>query len=270
MTTFKAACVQVSASDDMDANLRMIGDLVRRARDEGAEFVTTPENVAMMITGSANLRAKAAPEASHPALAAFRALARETEAWLLAGSLHVKLDDEDRLANRSYLVSPAGEVVAKYDKIHMFDVDLPSGESYRESKNFRPGGEAVLAELPWCRLGMTVCYDLRFPEIYRKLVSQGARIITVPAAFTLTTGKDHWHVLLRARAIENQVYVLAPAQHGKHPKGRQTYGKSVIVDPWGDVLAQCPEGEGFAIANLDFTAQDRVRAALPCLSHRRM
>ncbi len=269
MTTFKAACVQVNASDDMDANLRTLGDMVRRARDEGAEFITTPENVAMMITGSANLRAKAAPEASHPALVAFRALARETGAWLLAGSLHVKLEDEDRLANRSYLVSPDGEVAARYDKIHMFDVDLPSGESYRESKNFRPGGEAVLAELPWCRLGLTICYDLRFPQLYRALAKAGAEVLTIPSAFTRPTGRAHWQALMRARAIETGCYVLAAAQCGEHAGGRKTYGHSLIVAPWGEVVAEAGEEPGVVVAELDLARVAEARAQVPSLGHDR-
>lgn len=269
MTTFKAACVQLNASDDMDANLRVIGDLVRRARDEGAEFITTPENAAMMIVGSANLRAKAAPEASHPALAAFRELAKETEAWLLAGSLHVKLEDEDRLANRSYLVTPAGEVAASYDKIHMFDVDLPSGESYRESKNFRPGSEAVLAELPWCRLGMTVCYDLRFPQLYRALAKAGAEVLTIPSAFTRPTGRAHWRVLLRARAIETGCFVLAAAQCGEHAGGRKTYGHSLIVAPWGEVVAEAGEEPGVIVAEIDLAKVAEARRQVPSLGHDR-
>jgi predicted amidohydrolase len=253
----------------MDANLRAVGDLARRARNEGAEFITTPENVAMMITGSANLRAKAAPEASHPALAAFRELARETGAWLLAGSLHVKLEDEDRLANRSYLLNPEGEVAAKYDKIHMFDVDLPSGESYRESKNFRPGGEAVLAELPWCRLGMTVCYDLRFPQLYRALAKAGADVLTIPSAFTRPTGRAHWHALMRARAIETGCYVLAAAQCGEHAGGRKTYGHSLIVAPWGEIVAEAGEEPGVVVAELNLAKVAEARGQVPSLGHDR-
>jgi predicted amidohydrolase len=223
----------------------------------------------MMTAGSANLRAKAAPEASHPALAAFRALARETGAWLLAGSLHVKLEDEDRLANRSYLVNPEGEVAAKYDKIHMFDVDLPSGESYRESKNFRPGGEAVLAELPWCRLGMTVCYDLRFPQLYRALAKAGAEVLTIPSAFTRPTGRAHWHALMRARAIETGCYVLAAAHCGEHAGGRKTYGHSLIVAPWGEIVAEAGEEPGVIVAELDLAKGAEARGRVPSLGHDR-
>jgi deaminated glutathione amidase len=269
MSTFRAACVQVNASDDMAANLRAVAELARRARAEGAEFISTPENVSMMTVGSANLRAKAAPEADHPALAAFRELARETGAWLLAGSLHVRLEDEDRLANRSYLLSPTGEVRAKYDKIHMFDVDLPSGESYRESKNFRPGAQAVLAELPWCRLGMTVCYDLRFPQLYRALAKAGADVLTIPSAFTRPTGRAHWHALMRARAIETGCYVVAAAQCGEHPGGRKTYGHSLIVAPWGEIVAEAGEEPGVIVADVDLARVAEARRQVPSLTHDR-
>jgi predicted amidohydrolase len=167
------------------------------------------------------------------------------------------------------VVDPRGAIAAKYRKVHLFDVSLPDGTIYRESAATSAGSEPVTTEVLGVRLGLSVCYDVRFPELYRRLVHEGARVITVPAAFALTTGKDHWHVLLRARAIENQVYVLAPAQHGKHPRGRVTYGKSLIVDPWGEIVAQCSEGEGFASATLDFAYQDRVRTALPALLHRK-
>jgi len=190
---------------------------------------------------------------------------------LVAGSF-VEADGDD-LFNTSCLVGPDGAATAAYRKVHLFDVGV-EGASSRESDTFSAGPGPVVADLGGDadapKLGLTVCYDLRFPELFRRLGDAGARLITVPAAFTLTTGKDHWHVLLRARAIENQVFILAPAQTGRHPRGRQTYGKSLIVDPWGDVLAQCGEGEGYAVARLDFAYQDRVRASLPCLKHRRL
>jgi predicted amidohydrolase len=178
--------------------------------------------------------------------------------------------DPDRPFNTSVLVAPSGALCARYRKIHLFDVDLGEGTRHCESTSVTPGIEVVCHDVDGLRLGMTICYDVRFPELYRELCHMGARIVTVPAAFTLMTGKDHWHPLLRARAIENQVFVIAPAQHGSHPKGRVTYGKSAIVDPWGDVLAQAPEGEGIAVASLDMQAQDRVRASIPCLHHRKV
>jgi predicted amidohydrolase len=214
--------------------------------------------------------AEAVPDG--PISQAVAAAAREAGVWVVAGGMPEASSDPDRPHNTSLLVDPNGRLVARYRKVHLFDVDLPDGTRLHESNATTAGSEPVVSEVgrSAVKLGMTICYDLRFPELYRKVVDLGARIVTVPAAFTLTTGKDHWHVLLRARAIENQLFVLAAAQHGRHPKGRQTYGKSLVVDPWGDVLAQCAEGEGFALARLDFAAQDRVRAAIPCLNHRRM
>jgi predicted amidohydrolase len=195
-------------------------------------------------------------------------LAKTHRIHLFAGGMPERSDDPLRPYNTHAVFGPNGDLVGRYRKIHLFDVDLPDGSSHRESNATRPGSEPAVIDVLGVKMGLSVCYDLRFPELYRALA--GARVIFVPAAFTLTTGKDHWHVLLRARAIENQVFVLAPAQHGRHPRNRHTYGKSLIVDPWGDVLAQCSEGEGIAVANLDFAAQDRVRAALPCLAHRVM
>jgi predicted amidohydrolase len=211
-----------------------------------------------------------------PILRAIGEAAATHGVFVVAGGMPERSGDPDRPYNASPLIGPDGALVSVYRKIHLFDVDLPDGTKLEESRATRAGevsqggkGGTVSAVGPWA-LGMTVCYDLRFPEQYRALAASGATILTVPAAFTLTTGKDHWHVLLRARAIENQAYVLAAAQTGKHPKGRQTYGKSLIVDPWGDVLAQCGEGEGFALARLDIDVVKRVRAAMPCLQHRRM
>lgn len=269
MARFTAAAVQVNASNDMDENIRSFSTLIRRAREAGADFIATPENVSMIEVGSENIRAKAADEASHPALAAFRSLARETGAWLLAGSLTVRRDDGDRLANRSYLVDPAGDVAAAYDKIHMFDVNLPNGESYRESKNFRHGEEAVLGALPWGVLGMTVCYDLRFPQLYRALAQAGASFLSIPSAFTRVTGQAHWHVLQRARAIETGCFVIAPAQCGSHAGGRKTYGHSLIVAPWGEILADAGEEPGFVLAEVDTAAVEEARHRIPSLEHDR-
>jgi deaminated glutathione amidase len=185
------------------------------------------------------------------------------------GGYPEKSADPARPFNSSVYIDAHGEILGVYRKIHMFDVSLADGTEYKESQSSSAGNEAVLVRDGALRLGMTICYDVRFPELYRALTHVGANVISVPAAFTLTTGKDHWHTLLRARAIENQVFVVAAAQHGKHPRGRQTYGKALIVDPWGDVLAQAPEGEGMALAVLDFSAQTKVRKSLPCLLHRR-
>lgn len=266
--TFRAACVQVNASDDMSANIAAAAALIRAARDAGADFIATPENVSMMTLGRKNAFAKARPEEGHPVLAAFRELAAELGVWLLAGSLTVKLD-EGALANRSYLLDASGAIAASYDKIHMFDVNLPSGESYRESSIFRPGARAELVETPWGLLGMTVCYDLRFPYLYRELARAGASFFTIPSAFTRVTGRAHWHVLLRARAIEHGAYVIAPAQCGEHFGGRETHGHSLIVGPWGEVLADGGEEPGFVIAEIDPARVAEARRMVPALDHDR-
>jgi len=269
MTSVKAACIQVNASNDMDANIQAAATLACDARAAGAELVVMPENVSMMEWGRANILAKAQPEGSHKALAAFKELARETGLWLHTGSLSVLLEGGETVANRSYLLSPEGGVVTQYDKIHMFDVDLGNGEVYRESATFAPGREAVLAETPWAPIGMTICYDLRFPQLYRSLAQAGAQILTVPAAFTRVTGKAHWHVLLRARAIETGSFVLAPAQCGEHAGGRQTYGHALIVSPWGAILADAGEQPGYIMATLDLDQVAEARGKVPSLEHDR-
>ena len=268
MTAFRLACVQVNAGDDMAANVAQASALARAARAAGADLVALPECVALMEPRRARVIELAAPEDSHPALAAFRALARELGVWLLAGTVTVRTDEE-RVANRSCLIAPDGGIAARYDKIHMFDVDLPGGESYRESRTYRPGDAAVSAALPWGVLGMTVCYDVRFPHLYRALARAGADFLSVPSAFTRQTGEAHWHVLLRARAIEAGAYVFAPAQCGEHPGKRLTYGHSLIVDPWGRVLADGGEAPGFVMAELDTAAVAKARQALPSLEHDR-
>ncbi len=275
--SFRVACVQVSAGDEMAENLARAAKLIREAHAAGADFVATPENVSMMTSGRANAIAKAAPEASHPALAAFRALSRELGIWLLVGSLSVRLEggrdergeDAPRLANRSFLLDPQGVIVGRYDKIHMFDVNLSSGQSYRESENFRPGAAAELVDTPWGPLGMTVCYDLRFAHLYRALAQAGARFLTIPSAFTRVTGEAHWHVLQRARAIETGSFVIAPAQCGSHLGGRETFGHSLIVDPWGEVLADGGESPGVVMAEIEPARVRECRAMVPALAHDR-
>ncbi|PWC53428.1 carbon-nitrogen hydrolase family protein [Azospirillum sp. TSO22-1] len=264
----RVACVQVNAGTEIAENLTAAGDLIRRARDAGASFIATPENVSMIVQGRDKVLARVRPEADHPGIPFFADLARETGAWLLAGSLGVLLDD-GRVANRSVLFDGQGRVAARYDKIHMFDVDLKGGESYRESATFRPGDHAVLAATPWGRLGMTVCYDVRFAALYRALAQAGASLITVPAAFTVPTGQAHWHVLLRARAIETGCFVLAPAQTGAHDAGRRTYGHSLIISPWGEVLADAGEEVGFVTADLDLDQVAEARGMVPSLRHDR-
>ncbi len=262
------ACVQVNAGTDMARNIETAVGLVRQASDAGADFVAMPENVSLIVQGREQQMAEARTEQEHPALSAFRDVAAECGVSLLIGSLAIRVAD-DRLANRSFLVDGQGEIVARYDKIHMFDVDLPGGESYRESATFRPGPQAVLAPSPWGPIGMTVCYDVRFAHLYRDLAKKGAAILTVPAAFTRQTGQAHWHVLLRARAIETGSFVVAPAQTGTHDRGRQTFGHSLIISPWGDILADGGEDVGISQATLDMSAVDKARQAIPALRHDR-
>jgi deaminated glutathione amidase len=262
------ACIQTNSARDMAANLETVPPLVRAARDAGAAFVLLPENVSMMEPDTALWREKALPEEGHPALASFRALARETGVWLLIGSLAIRLAG-DKVANRSILLDSEGGIVARYDKIHLFDVDLGGGESYRESATVAPGDRAVVADTPWGRLGMSVCYDLRFAHLYRSLAKAGADFLSIPAAFTRTTGRAHWHVLQRARAIETGCYVFAPAQCGVHAMGRETFGHALIVDPWGAVVAEAGEDVGFIIATIDRAAVVEARSKIPALSHDR-
>jgi len=267
---FTAACVQLNSGREIEPNIRVASALVRRARDAGADLIMTPE-VSDMIEPKRALRLeKARDEASHPMLAAFRDLARETGAHLLLGSIMLREPGVERLSNRSFLIGPQGDILARYDKIHMFDVDLPGGESYRESAVFRPGETAVVAPLPWGALGMTVCYDLRFPHLYRALAQSGADFLSIPAAFTVPTGKAHWHVLLRARAIENGCFVLAPAQCGEHAEGRRTYGHSLIVAPWGEILTEAGDEAGIITAEIDTARIAEARRAVPSLRHDRL
>ena len=265
---FTAACVQLASDVEPDANVTAAADAIRRARDAGADIILTPETTDMMEMKRRDAFAKAKDEAAHPGLARLRALAAEFGCWLLIGSLVIRLSDE-RLANRSFLIDPAGRVAARYDKIHMFDVEVPDGQSYRESKAYQPGGTAVIADLPWGRLGLTVCYDLRFAQLYRALAQAGADFLTVPSAFTRLTGRAHWHVLLRARAIETGCFVLAPAQCGETSQGRQTYGHSLIVAPWGEVLAEAGEEPAVILAEIDPARVAEARAMIPALAHDR-
>lgn len=264
----RAACVQLTASDDMTANIAAARALILAAHHAGANFVATPEATSLMESRRAALLAKTFAPEDDPALAAFRALAAECALWLLIGGLPVKIAP-DRLANRAFLLAPDGRIVATYDKIHMFDVDLPGGESYRESATYQPGARAVVADLPWGRIGLSICYDLRFPHLYRAMARAGASLIAVPSAFTRQTGAAHWHVLLRARAIETGCFVLAPAQCGLHANGRETFGHSLIVSPWGEVLADGGDAPGIVLAELDLDAVAAARRAIPALHHDR-
>lgn len=267
MTTVRAACLQVNAGRDMAANIDTACALVCEARAGGADLVLMPENVSLMEWGRDNILAAARPESDHPALAAFRDLAVETGVWLHCGSLAVALAN-GKVANRTYVLDPSGAIVGRYDKIHMFDVDLGGGEVYRESATFQPGGQAVVVATPWGGLGLSICYDLRFPHLYRALAKNGAQFLTVPSAFTRPTGAAHWEVLLRARAIETGCWVLAPAQTGEHT-GRQTWGHALIVAPWGEVVADAGESPGLIYADLDTAAVDQARGKVPSLTHDR-
>jgi predicted amidohydrolase len=264
----KLACVQLNSGTDMSANIEAVRSFGRAAAEDGAELIAFPENLAMIISGVERKREMAFPEERHPAVKALGELARETGAWVLGGSISVTVS-ETHLANRSLLFSPEGRIAARYDKLHLFDVDLPGGESYRESETIRPGDAAVLADTPWGGLGMTICYDLRFPHLFRGLAKAGARVLAVPAAFTRQTGRAHWHVLLRARAIEAGCFVIAPAQCGEHDAGRKTYGHSLIVSPWGQILADGGEEPGIISATLDLSEVEAARAAIPALAHDR-
>src|SRR5579875_340456 len=275
-TAFTAACIQFTAARDYEPNIRVVCELVRKAAGQGAELVLTPENTGLIEPIGRLRREKARDEDNHPVLAALREVARASGIWLLIGSLAIDISREPgvpagerRLANRSYLVDAAGRIVARYDKIHMFDVDLANGETYRESNAFRPGGQVIVAPTPWGRLGLTVCYDLRFPHLYRSLAQAGADFLSIPAAFTVPTGTAHWHVLLRARAIENGCFVFAPAQCGEHAEGRRTYGHSLIVAPWGEILAEAADEPGFILADIDPAKVAEARRAVPSLSHDR-
>lgn len=266
MAVFKAACVQLNSGSDLAANLRAIEHGVREAAAHGAQLVTLPEYAALLDGSGRVMRENSFAEDAHPALAACRALARDTGVWLLAGSLTIRIDDSF-MANRSFLCAPDGAVAARYDKIHMFDVTLPSGKVIRESSAYRPGDRAVVAATPWGPLGMTVCYDLRFPQLFRALARAGALFLTVPASFQRETGVAHWHGLLRARAIENLAYVLAPAMCGEHAGGRSTYGHSLIIDPWGKIIAELGDEPGICYADINPDEVLRVRAMLPALTH---
>lgn len=266
----RAGLVQMSSGDDPAANLEAAATLISRAADAGAGFVLTPECTNMLSLSRRHQAAHLHPEPADPTLAGLRDLAHKRGIWLLIGSLGLRTQDADgRFANRSFLIGPDGGIVARYDKIHMFDVDVSPQEKYRESEAYRPGAHAVTAQTPFGTLGMAVCYDLRFPHLFRALAQGGARILTLPAAFNDTTGAAHWEPLLRARAIENGAIVLAPAQCGTHPGGRRTFGHSLAVGPWGEILADGGTAPGVTLVDLPLEAVDQARQRIPALSHDR-
>jgi predicted amidohydrolase len=268
MSKVRVACVQMRSGVEIAPNIVAASDLIRDAAGQGAQLVATPEMTNLLDIRPGKARPKIVPEADDQTLGAMRGLAAELGIWMLIGSIAVTLAGEDRLANRSVLIAPDGSVRARYDKIHMFDVEVGDGQSYRESRAYRPGERAVLAETEFGKLGMTICYDVRFPHLYRKLAQAGAGILTIPAAFTRVTGKAHWHVLVRARAIETGSFVIAPAQGGKHEDGRETFGHSLIVSPWGEVLAEKADAEpGVILADLDLDAVAKARRRIPSLGN---
>ncbi len=265
---FRAGLIQMRSGRAPQANLDEAVRLIGRAKDNGADYVQTPEMTNIMEVSREKLFAAITEEEQDLCLAAFREQARKLALHLHVGSLAIKVSSE-KAVNRSFLIDSRGEIVARYDKIHMFDVDLDNGESYRESRNYRPGEVAILTDLPWGRLGLTVCYDLRFPALYRALAEAGATLLAIPSAFTRVTGEAHWDVLVRARAIENGCFVLAAAQGGRHENGRETYGHSLVVDPWGRIIAQGGREPDVLMADIDLSEVAAARAKIPSLQHGR-
>jgi predicted amidohydrolase len=263
------ACVQISSQNDMAANLTKIKGFITDAAERGADLITLPENVAFMSANADELKANSYFEEEHPALNEIMNLAAKLGKWVLIGSIATKVNHSEKFANRSFLLNEQGEITARYDKIHLYQASVHGGESHNEGNRFVAGDKSAIADTPWGKLGMTICYDLRFPHLFRKLAKAGADFIAVPSAFTEITGKAHWHVLLRARAIENGCYIIAPAQTGSHPANRRTYGHSLIADPWGNVLSDAGEAEGVTVCTVDTEIVAKTRAQLPCLEHDR-
>jgi deaminated glutathione amidase len=267
-STFRVGLVQMRSGRTPAANIASAVALIGEAKSAGADYVQTPEMTNILEMKRDSLFAAIVAEEEDQGLATFRALARKLGLWVHIGSLAIKVLP-DKAVNRAFLIDPKGEIVARYDKIHMFDVDLANGESYRESRSYRAGELAVVGDLPWGRLGITICYDLRFPALHRALAEAGAIFLAIPSAFTKQTGEAHWHALMRARAIENGSFVFAAAQGGKHEDGRTTYGHSLIVDPWGRVIAEGGVDPGVVVAEIDPSEVATARARIPSLQHGR-
>jgi predicted amidohydrolase len=265
----RIALYQANSGIDPAANGRALVAAVEEAAAGGAALLFTPEMSGLLDRDRARAAANLRTEAEDEVLAAVRAAAARAGIWVQLGSLAVRREGGGKLANRSYLIDGEGGIRAAYDKLHLFDVDLATGESWRESALYAPGGRSVVADSPAGRLGLSICYDLRFPDLYRALTDAGAQLLAIPAAFTVPTGRAHWHVLMRARAIEAGVFVAAAAQSGRHQDGRETFGHSLVVGPWGEVLLDLGEGIGIGFADLDLGEIDSVRARLPALRHRR-
>lgn len=269
MPSFNVALTQTCSGRNVHTNIEVVSNLIRQAVTDGAHLVCTPETTSLMAQDRKEFLDTVVPENRDPALAALRDLAKTKSIWLLIGSLSVRVT-EHKAVNRSFLIAPDGNIKARYDKIHLFDVDLPNGEHHRESERYQAGDRVITAQLPWGILGMSICYDLRFPALYRGLAQRGASFLTVPSAFTHETGSVHWHVLLRARAIENGCFLFAPTQAGFHENGVRTYGHSLIVDPWGSILAEGGEDAGeLVMARIDPEEVQKVRAHIPVLLHER-
>jgi len=267
-TTFRAACIQNTATRDVAANIAWVCERIGEARTAGADFIALTETVGLIEPVNAQIPDACYSEAEDGGLLAFRQLARALEVTILVGSQLIKMVDQ-RIVNRSFLLDTQGEIVARYDKLHLFDIELSNGEFYRESDVISAGDKAVLATTPWGKLGMSVCYDLRFAALYRELAQNGAQFITIPAAFTQTTGKAHWHTMVRARAIETACYIIAPNQCGHHADKRRSWGHSLIVNPWGEILADGGVEPGIIYADIDLSEVDKARSKIPALKHDR-
>jgi deaminated glutathione amidase len=266
----RAAVLQMTSGIDPAANAAAIVEAVRQAAGQGADMLFTPEMAGYLDRNRARAAETLRSEADDPVLATVREAAARHGLWVHLGSLPLRQEDGDeRWANRSFVIDSKGEIRARYDKIHLFDVDLATGESWRESAVYRPGEKVVAVDTPWGRMGLSVCYDLRFPDLYRALTNAGVTMLLVPAAFTVPTGQAHWHVLLRARAIEAGCFVIAPAQTGRHEDGRETYGHSLVIDPWGDILLDMEEKAGLALADIDLSRVEDVRGRVPAIANRR-
>ncbi|MDF1722828.1 MAG: carbon-nitrogen hydrolase family protein [Minwuia sp.] len=272
--TFRAACIQPNTGTDWQANLKACSDWITQAAADGASYIQTPEVCNFIFRRRQDTLANTHAEADDPSLAAYRDLAARLGVWLNLGSLAMQGEGDERLVNRSFLIGPDGAIANRYDKIHMFDVELPSGQKFTESRAYKPGEkvnviDVAVSEDTAIRLGMTICYDMRFPHLYRDLAKAGADVLTMPSAFTAETGKAHWHVLLRARAIENGCFVIAAAQTGAHDGGRETYGHSLVVDPWGEVLADGGTDTGYVTAEIDMDKVAKARQSVPSLGNDR-
>ena len=266
--SFKAAAVQMRSGTDPMRNLVDATALIKQAAGQGATFISTPEMTSLFEPDRAKLKSAVRAESDDPAVAAFAALSADLGVWLHVGSLALE-GPHDKRVNRTLLFSPNGKIVARYDKVHLFDVDLPNGDQYRESASYHGGNQAVVVQTPLARFGLSICFDVRFAALYQGLAKAGARVLLVPAAFTRPTGKAHWHVLLRARAIETGSFVIAAAQGGVHDSGRETFGHSLIINPWGEIIAEAGEDPGVIMADIDVAEADAARARIPTLSNAR-